>query len=249
MPRHGAVQGGAVGERGIALYPDVPGIPSPAETISFSSQQLWRLVDLAIAARNALVQPPQLLDPLVNNYGALLELPPPPEQVAQLCTLRVGPPVPTYPPPETPPRSGRVPGRPVGRSWPRNRRLWRKRAPGPGGPRAPQYRSRATVNWQQPFVAARWFTDGQGGVVLLKVFGAAWCHACCGVVETQHRGPTGDRNVQVWPCPRQCRLPLSFSCYPPSGIMPGVLHTWMRASKPLYQEASERPERREGCPT
>ena len=48
---------------------------------------------------------------------------------------------------------------------------------------------------QQPFVAARWFTDGQGGVVLLKVF-AQLGDACCGVVETQHRA-TRDRNVQV----------------------------------------------------
>ena len=45
---------------------------------------------------------------------------------------------------------------------------------------------------QQPFVAARWFTDGQGGVVLFAQLG----DACCGVVETQHRA-TGDRNVQV----------------------------------------------------
>ena len=80
------------------------------------------------------------------------------------------------------------------RSWPRNRRLGESAHPA----RVDHVHRNiglAQPAGQQPFVAARWFTDGQGGVVLLKVF-AQLGDACCGVVETQHRA-TGDRNVQV----------------------------------------------------
>ena len=66
---------------------------------------------------------------------------------------------------------------------------------------------------QQSFVAARWFTEGQGSILIIQMLDQLG-DACRGVIEARH-GTSGDRNVQVGLAhPRQCRLPLSFFFVP-----------------------------------